>query len=80
MSSRICLPIEVALHFSTPRGNAKSCPRELVLVGVGGALRLFLAVEVVQVAGVILAELPGGVAQRRETFGDRRVLTGPTDG
>ena len=69
---------------------------ELVLVRVVELLRLFLGVEVIEVAEelveavhgrqvlvhvaeVVLAELAGGVAQRLEQFGDRRVLGGPAD-
>ena len=33
----------------------------------------------VQVAEVVLAELAGGVAERLEQFGDRRILSGPAD-
>jgi hypothetical protein len=58
MSSRICLPTEVALHFSTPRGNAKSCPRELVLVGVGGLSGSSSPLKWYRVAGVVLPNCP----------------------
>ena len=95
VSSIFCPPLPSATQWSTPRGPNffLNCR----ILRVVGQLRLFLGVQVVEVAEelveavhrrqvlvaiaeVVLAELAGGVAERLEQLGDRRVLGLQADG